>query len=445
MRVQARPNSWGAKVRRSLSSVVLGAALLTPAAHAHIGAPEGRGLFFDLEGNVIGAGTTWGVLERTNEGFLRTCEESVGDTVHFYYWARDREEVLVGTNSGILASSDHGCSWTPSGMDNQTTTIMRTPRDQPGVLFVATTTNGEANGVYRSIDDGATWATTALSREEFAFTSLQVSEDGQTVVATGIDYTVTAPRVFLSSDGGATFDEVIPFPEQNNISFINAIGITADTIALSVLRSGEQGSTLYRASLDLQTLDACTAFNTGEANGVLTDYALFEDTEYVLVNRSLMHKRGPGDTDFIFEDAGPGRCLLLPRESDRFWGCAQPFQLGHFLSVDSPDASLEPIIPYLEVYERRCPVGTIGEERCRYLFAPGTDAGPAIDGGTPGPEVPEPSPSPDVEPDAGLQSEPPVGGCESTPGAGVPPLSLGAVLLGLFWGWRRRRMGPGTR
>lgn len=422
------------------SLALLVALVATPSA-AHVGAPEGRGLFLDDDGSLIGAGTTWGVIENTAEGFVRTCEEAVGDTVHFYYWAKEREEVIVGTNGGILTSSDWGCSWDPSGLEDRAVTLLRTPRDQPGVLFASTSTTGDANGVFRSIDDGATWAATSLSLPEFAFTSLQVSVDGQLVVASGIDYAVTLPRIFLSTDGGATFEEKELFPEESNVSFINAVGITDDAIALATLRSGEQGSTLYLASRDLDVLGDGVAFDTDSANGVVTDYARFDGTEYVLVNRSLMHKRAAGESAFVFDEDGPGRCLITPRESDRLWGCAQPFQLGHFLYVEEATDAWAPAIPHLEVEERRCPDGTIGEERCRYLFEP------AFDGGPIGPEPGEPDVGPEGnEPEADPGPEepeppPPVCGCQQSGGSnGAGTLLAGlAVLVALRL--RRRRVG----
>lgn len=407
----------------ALLATLVATSAATPLA-AHVGAPEGRGIFLADDGSLIGAGTTWGVIETTAEGFIRTCEEAVGDTVHFYYWAKEREEVVVGTNGGVLTSTDWGCSWETTGLEDRAVTLLRTPRDQPGVLFASTSTTGDENGVFRSLDDGATWAATSLSLPEFAFTSLQVSVDGQLVVASGIDYAVTLPRIFLSTDGGATFEEKELFPAESNVSFINAVGITDDAIAIATLRSGEQGSTLYLASRDLETLGEGTAFDTDEANGVVTDYALFDGTEYVLVNRSLMHKREAGELAFSFDEDGPGRCLIQPRESDRLWGCAQPFQLGHFLFVEDADDSWSPAIPHLEVEERRCPEGTIGEERCRYLFEPGFDGGPVgpepgePDAGEPETNEPEPEPGPS-EPDP-----PPDCGCEQT---GGPPAGAAAI------------------
>lgn len=430
------PVPLGLRAAVALAAAVVVVLIATPA-DAHIGAPEGRAVFLDDNGDIIGAGTTWGVLEATAEGYVRTCEEAVGDVVHFYYWAPTTNSVVVGTGSGVQTSTDYGCSWSLAGVDGLSATIMRTPRDLPGVLFVVTSTAGEANGVFRSIDDGQTWAATALSRDDFAFTSLQVSEDGQTVVASGIDYITNGPRIFLSVDGGANFEEKTPLGTENTVTFINAVGIEDDAIALTVLRSGGAGSTLYLASLDLATIDAGIPFDEGDGNGVVTDYKRFDGTEFVLVNRTKMLKRAIGTGDYNLDDDGPARCLRTQRESDRLWGCGQPFQLGHFLSIGAANEAWDVDIAHLDVFERRCPVGTIGEERCRYLFEPVPDAGPIVEedaGPSPEPTPdarPDPEPSPDPEPDCN---------CDSTSDSSGANIALFFVgLMALVGGLRRRR------
>ena len=408
-------------------------------ATAHLGAPEGRLPFVDDAGVFEGGATTWGIVLFEDEQWVRTCEESVGGAVLFYHRGVDGL-IYVGSSVGLLTTTN-GCSYDviePIG--ERTVASLATALQVPSTFAVATADSDGDNRIWRTEDDGQTFVdvTPPTLSTTLAFTSLSMSADGQAMYATGVDYQVEPgdplSALYVSLDGGQTWTWPAAFSDDD---YILSVGVNGDRVGLTAQRDG--ATHFFRSSLDVVT--------PGEPiviEGTPLDWRVFDDAEYFVLNRQTLHMSTDGDTFAPAE--GPSRCLLRLPGDARLWGCGQPFQLAHFLSTtgasaDGGVASWDTDLDFLSVVERRCPAGTVGEERCAYLFAP--DGGVVLDGGVgPSPSVePSPGPAPEDEPEPEPEPEPGPCGCQSTQGA-TPNGWAGGIALwvaGLLLHVRRKR------
>ncbi|MGE0814493.1 MAG: WD40/YVTN/BNR-like repeat-containing protein [Vicinamibacterales bacterium] len=147
------------------------------------------------------------------------------------------------SNGGVWRTTDAGRTWTPL-FDREATgstgAIAVAPSD-PRILYVGT---GEAHqrpdlsvgdGVYKSVDAGATWTHLPQLRDTQQITAIVVHPTDPSLVyvaALGHPYGPNAERgVFRSRDGGVTFERVL-FVDEN-------------TGAADVTMDPEQPATLY--------------------------------------------------------------------------------------------------------------------------------------------------------------------------------------------------------
>ncbi len=408
----------------SVLALVITTLFVAQDAAAHFGAPEGRWPFL-VEGELIGGGTTWGIVRKAEDRWLRVCEEAIEEPPAFYYRQPSSGRLLLARSDGLWLTDD-GCSLDakPSVFDDARPSLLAEPRDLPTTLYVATSSSTGDNGLFLSTDEGQTFTPTSLQHEDVSFRSLAVSDDGEKIYLGGIYLDSRLPVVFVSLDGADTFEPKSPWPES--VAAANVLGIDPGTgeVALTLLDPDVTGSTLALASGDL-----ATSTTLAEFEGVVSDFLVHDDAWLVIEGRQRYFRRKKGDAEFTLVDGGPTRCLLKLPGDERVWGCGQPFQNGHFL-VSDDGVSFTPVLPFLDVVEHRCPPGTLGAERCAYLFQ--GDAGvieePADDdagGGGGGARVERPGEEP--------------AGCPCSGGGGgdVPLLTL-LVGLGLL-GRRRRR------
>ncbi|MFZ9887104.1 MAG: hypothetical protein ACO3JL_06345 [Myxococcota bacterium] len=353
--------------------------VLANAALAHVGAPEGR-VPFVIDGELRGGGTTWGIVLRDGDVWMRVCEEALGGAPAFHYRRPSTGRVLIGRADGLWSTED-GCTLEPGAaelLDGQPS-LVAVPPGQPGRLFVSTGHSDRVNTLYQSDDEGLTFTPTAFRDLPYASRTLAVSDDGSALYLGVVGFDDRMPAVFVSRDGGQSFVERQPW--SSDVVVVSVLGVdpVTDAVALALLDGTTGGSTLVLADADLLTLTELHRFD-----GIASDFLALDDAWLVIEDRQRLWYRSRSAGSFAEVSDGPSRCLLrMPGEAG-VWGCGQPVQGGHFLfSEDGLAWRAE--IPFLEVEERRCPEGTEGAERCAYLFevpgpATGADAGPTADG-----------------------------------------------------------------
>lgn len=370
------------RVPSSRLGVALGALLALLAwpsgGFAHVGAPEGRFPFVTSEG-LVGGGTTWGIVLREGDRWLRVCEEALEEPPPFYY-RRSDGRLLVARADGLWLT-DNGCSIDPGHalFENRRPTLLGVPRERPSTLFIATSLSSGGNGLYISEDEGETFRPSGLVDQDVSFRSIAVSDDGSDVYLGAITLDTREPLVFVSRDGGETFAAKTPWDEV--FVTANVVGLDPSTgeVALVLLDPNAPGSTLALADPALDEISTLAVFD-----GVISDFVVHDDAWLVIESRSRYYRRQKNEDAFILLDDGPTRCLWKLPGDERVWGCGQPFQDGHFL-VSDDGISFTPEMLFLVVEEFRCPAGTIGAVRCAYLWE--TDGGvvaPPPDGGTQG-------------------------------------------------------------
>ena len=418
-------------------TLALAAAVVVAAAPAgaHTGVLGARAPVLE-SGGLMGGSTTWGVVLADDGTFLRVCDEAPAMLASFH--VRVGARVLVGGGPGLLATDDQGCSYQPRALGGATDASAAVVAG--GHVYVATGRPGFPNAVFVSLDDGLTFAPTALAGTASPLWELVAAPSGSVLVVSGDDLDLEAPLLRSSLDQGAHWSagpvDLSPYAS------VRALWVD-DAGSEVLVAAVEHDETPWLLSLDA-TLALREAIPAPRAltHAVRKGGALFAvaDTEALVV-------RASGGGDFVASDVLVA-CLLLI--DDVLWACGAtlgPLRGVHF-ATSSDGAAWTPVLYDLDVRERSCPEGTPGHDLCvRYQ-----DAGPAPDAGgdagaddddsgsrDAGGEVPDAG---DLAADAGSTDvpAPSCGGCAGAPVtlAWAPVLAVGLV-LSARWACRRRR------
>lgn len=350
--------------------------------HAH-GLPIGGLVPFLENGQVVGAGTTWGIVLEENGKWLRSCEEGSGATARFYHRAADGR-VLVASDAGLFVTRDGGCIYeeVSPALVGHAIGALTTVRNSPQKIFVATRTPGALNGVFWSEDGGVQFTSTTLVRAGTFFDGIISTDDGQTLLVHALDFATLENLVFVSRDGGETFEEMPAVLEP--YAYVRLLGTTREGDGLIVAGLPASGGNVVLVSTD----GFVTATELFRIDDEVTAFARVGDVDLLALSGTRLMRRAEGEEDFV-QVVGPTRCL------DRFAGAEPLFACGslpdnaHLLST-TDGLQWEPHIPFIGVEERQCPEGTPGYDRClQYIFP--EDATPSAPRSTPKPDQETPA------------------------------------------------------
>lgn len=177
----------------------------TARAHGVDRPPEGMQPFLE-DGEIVGAGTSYGLLTRDGDRWLWAPTAGVEPrTIRAWERAPGSDRVLLGSNDGTYVSRDDGCSW--SRVDGELgaspTVDFALGEGRSATLFAATERADGDNDVWRSDDGGATWSSTGFDVDQVLFNRM-VSSNG-TVAVEGFERAPGTWSVWMSGDGGETW------------------------------------------------------------------------------------------------------------------------------------------------------------------------------------------------------------------------------------------------
>jgi hypothetical protein len=319
---------------------------------------------FVVDGAFVGGGTSWGLVLRdvdeagaASGAFQRVCEEATGGAALLTHRLPDGR-VVVATSNGMVESDDGGCSWRPvaSVLANLEVSALVVAHDAPLTVYLSTSRAGAPNGVWKSVDGGATFQETALAGTIHPLIDLAVSDDGSALAVSGFDLDADAPLLRASIDGGASF--VSPtFAGINEGEILGVRVLAVDTrVWLAVFTAGSPK--IMSADLALTALRDEGAFET-DAVAVVP----FAGTHYALVRPGALYRRDVVDGSWTSIAGITPSCLRRVAGDARLWACTvAPAQFA----VSEDGAAFTPVLTPDEVDERVCPADTFAAQVCVY-------------------------------------------------------------------------------
>lgn len=448
------PWAAAAAIALALSTAV---ALTAPSPlAAHGPRPQAqRILFHPSDPDVIVVQATFGWLVTTDGGatWEWVCTEAVegrlGTAVRTVLTGDDA--LLAATNAGLYRATDIGCAW--SHPDDALTSFVRDVVHDPAgarALLALPSSTTDPNRLFRSDDDGRTWAPSGTELPEgFLPERLLVapSAPGRLYVGGFFPVTRTTPRraaVYRSNDGGSTWVER-PFELREGEILLYLVGVDpSDPDRLWAHASGETHERLTLSTdggdswTDVRTLEVDTTFDRPFA------FALSPDGTAWFGNPEAGLLRTDGSTTTVVDEHLVLTCLAM-RDTE-LWVCGDGFVDGFAVARVSghEPVAYDPVLRFEDVTAIRSCGGTSVDSVCPDwwddlqldLMSP-PDAGPLFDGGL-------------SEGDGGMDGSSGGGGCACS-AAARPGDALASALLilpiasGLARRTRRRRRALRSR
>ncbi len=428
---------WKHPVRLAIAVGVVLA--LASVAHANGRSPVTNGVYFaPADNDSVYVRSTFGLLISHDDGctFRWVCEQNIGYGGMFdpkYKIAADGT-IFATTFAGLRVSRDGGCSFTtataelPAGDPGRIANLWVDAIDigPTGELWVATAESGQPNDVYRSTDNGMTFAKSGLSSTTIWWKSLAVApSDAMRVYVAGYQVANPAPaaHLFTTADGGAAWTEVtltgVAFAATPIVMVAAVDRANPEILYLRSVGANNGGDRLYRSADAGVTFTEVLATSTPIADVVIADAT----TVHVVAGAAGVYRSGDGGATFERLTDSPQLACLARRSDGTLAGCAPNWD-PDFMAVgrSSDAAQWEKIFRFVELAGPvSCPAGTVGREVCDQQLWPALQAqfgatGPRCGGDT------------DL---AGDTTPPEAGGCCDA-GDRAP---IGVSVLGLIVAW----------
>jgi len=155
------------------------------------------------------AGTSFGLVLSDDDGasWRWVCPEAIGlgnpdlTAVH----VSSSGALLAGAFAGLFTSVDRGCTWTPSSTLDAGVSELHS---SGAALFAASSRYGATNRVWRSADEGATFAETPIASALELYTAVRSapSRPQRVYVSAWWFEPVATEYLYVSDDGGDTFE-----------------------------------------------------------------------------------------------------------------------------------------------------------------------------------------------------------------------------------------------
>ncbi|MBK7861162.1 MAG: hypothetical protein IPJ65_21630 [Archangiaceae bacterium] len=384
------------------------------------------------------AGTSFGVLLSRDDGasWQYVCDEAIGypPAAQPVWVVTGSGKLLGGDLTGLYVSTDEGCTWSQhptfappadGGMGPGVADLT----SQGGTLYAASAKYGVSNALWRSTDEGATWAQLPVASNALLFTTVRVapSRPARVYAAAWWFRPDLTAFLFRSDDGGDAFTRV---------DVTTALPVRGSFRLMAV--SPDDPDVLYAA---VQTTDPLRSYFVRSADRGDTWTPLF-DTEDLL--RSAVIAPGglwvSADSRIFHSTDGvtfaplasPTRWACIDRLGGHNYACGWPEVDGYAIAELGSSGQLQPLLTWQRISSvAHCP-GTHVEATCTPLFSSYIKAtlppSPPLDAGS----VSEPV-------DAGV---PPTLVTPAPSGCSTAPTTLAAMALALVamaWASQRRR------
>jgi photosystem II stability/assembly factor-like uncharacterized protein len=164
-----------------------------------------------IRGDTLVAGTIDGVFLSTNSGATWTTANTGIRNYQISFLADSGNTVFAGTNRNIHRSLDDGAHWAPIVSDHalinatQFTSLIVT-----GNTLFAGTYN---DGVFRSTNDGTSWAAVNSGLPSFAPQATSFAASGSAIFVAVYDMLVSHSSIYRFTDNGTSWIKITGFPD----------------------------------------------------------------------------------------------------------------------------------------------------------------------------------------------------------------------------------------
>jgi hypothetical protein len=375
----------------ALSAALAVLVSLTSTASANGRPPVTNGIFFRPgDGKSIFVRSTFGLLiSHDSCSFRWVCEQAIGYGGQFdpKYATTGDGTIFATTFTGLRVSRDDGCTWKtataerPVGDPGRIAGIWVDALDigPTGDVWIATAESGRPNNVYRSTDNGETFAPRNMLSQTIWWKSVRVARtDAKRVYVTG--YQVAGPPLpdggmqppsahFRRSDDAG--EQWTPSPLANvvfgatPIVYASAIDpANADVVFLtSSAANPPTGDRLYRST------DAGATFQEVLATtAAINDVVFHGGKVYVSTLGGSFQSSDNGAT---FSAAQTPQLACLGSHDGKLVGCSANWQPDFKAVTRSGDggATWEKAFRFVELAgPLQCPAGTTTHEMCDSLW-----------------------------------------------------------------------------
>jgi MYXO-CTERM domain-containing protein len=343
-------------------SVVVSLGVIPSMAHAH-GPPESLSVTIGVDEKDLVVGTSFGVLRSDDGGESWTwlCENAVGysdlEIIPRWVWLDDGT-LAATTTDGISTSRDGGCTWShPSETTGNFAGDIQKHPSEPGTVIATLRNMTEGTtAIVRSTDGAATFPEVLYSATgRYVTTVSYAPSDPQQIYAAAISATGELAWVLHSPDAGATWTEYSFVPR---VTFVRILGI--DPVDPSIVYvAGSDPDATYRSTDSGETFDEV---RSGFAQAFVTS----ADGQRVWISDfsdGLFKSEDRGLTFSPVEGAPHAKCLT--RRGNTIYACGNSVDRGENVLSRTEDGTT--FAPVMETFGEMdmalsCPAGTVAND-----------------------------------------------------------------------------------
>lgn len=383
-------------------------------------------------------GTTFGLLVSQDDGasFHWLCENSIGygGTFDPKYAIATDGTIYATTFDGLRASKDGGCTFETVALDGQWVDAIEIGND--GTVWIATSSGGLPNDVFKSTDNGATFNSVGLLHPSAWWKSIRTAPSnpnrvyvaGYLVAAALDDGGVSPPGVLAhrSDDGGMSWTPLsltgIGFGNNPQLRFEGVLPSNPDVVFVRAINANAPlGDAIYRS------VDAGVSFTKVlDSQDTINAFAIREDGSMIAgtINDGVYVSTDGGDS-WNRPATQPLMACVTERDDGKLFACGANWDPDQFTLGSSGDAmTWTKVVRFSEIAgPLSCAPGTVQYDTCEAKLWPSLreqfGIGKADAGANMG------------DPDASVTAPPENGGCcdSGSSGRGLSATVLGLAVL----------------